>query len=315
VTVYPDLAKIAKDIEVPTLSPILTRKKTLAQEIAALDVMNFKCPQLPMKQGTEEARKFRYEGYDIITMEKLLEREYEIPAAQTPQEVISFYAKRIAQDVKLPSQFAALAPKIREFFERKAFGKRVDLDAVGSIDAISSNVARFVTVDVFVKALRAIVIEEQVPQVVSSRRLSETPGFPYSRATLPANKTVFNVVPCDNEFERRFARFLEDASDVTSFAKLPSQFGFAVEYTDNAASLRYYEPDFVAVLADGEHRLIETKGREDLDVLHKDRAARVWCENASRLTPTTWRYIKVPQGGFDRLEPTVFADLGVFAID
>ena len=64
----------------------------------------------------------------------------------------------------------------------------------------------------------------------------------------------------DNEFEERFARFLQNAADVTAFAKLPPQFGFAIEYTDSAASLRYYEPDFVAILADGSHRLIETNG-------------------------------------------------------
>jgi type III restriction enzyme len=312
VTVYPDPAKMSKDIAVPSLTPVLTRKKSLGDEITGLDVMSFACSPFPLKTGTDEAKKFMYEGYDIITMEKLLEREYRIPAPQTPQEVISFYAKKIAQDVKLPSQFAALVPKVSEFLERKAFGKRVDLNASGMIEAISSNIARFVTVDLFVKALRAVVIEAQLPQMVSSRRLSETPGFPYSRPTLNARKTVFNVVPCDNEFERRFARFLEDAPDVVSFAKLPSQFGFAIEYTDSAASLRYYEPDFVAVLNDGTHRLIETKGREDPDVAHKDRAAVIWCENASMLTSADWRYTKVPQSGFDNLQPTDFADLVVF---
>ena len=54
----------------------------------------------------------------------------------------------------------------------------------------------------------------------------------------------------DNEFEREFAHFLQDATDVTSFAKLPDgDFGFTIEYTDSATNLRYYEPDFVAVTA------------------------------------------------------------------
>lgn len=180
------------------------------------------------------------------------------------------------------------------------------------IRTISSNVARFVTVDVFVKALRTLVLEEQTPQVLAGRKLSETAPFPYSRPTFTASKTVFNLVPCDNEFEGRFARFLQNAPDVVAFAKLPSQFGFSIDYTDSAANLRYYEPDFVAVLQDGSHRLIETKGREDLDVAHKDRAAQLWCENATRLTGTGWGYVKVPQNGFDRLQPTEYADLQVF---
>ena len=54
---------------------------------------------------------------------------------------------------------------------------------------------------------------------------------------------------------------------------------------------------------------IETKGREDLDVSHKDRAARLWCENATLLTGTEWRYIKIPQKEFESLRPDEFEDL------
>jgi type III restriction enzyme len=101
---------------------------------------------------------------------------------------------------------------------------------------------------------------------------------------------------------------------VVAFAKLPSQFGFVIEYTDSSASLRYYEPDFIAVLLDGGRRLIETKGREDPEVAHKDRAARLSCENATKLTGEEWRYLKVPQLGFDRLQPGSYADLLVFEV-
>jgi hypothetical protein len=81
-------------------------------------------------------QQFRYEGYDIITLQKLIEREYQIPEPQTAEEVIGYYARRIAQDVKLPSQFAVLAPKVREFLETKAFGERVTLDEPAMIKAI-----------------------------------------------------------------------------------------------------------------------------------------------------------------------------------
>ena len=45
-----------------------------------------------------------------------------MPEPQTAQEVIGYYASADRARVKLPSQFAALAPKVREFFEQKAFG-------------------------------------------------------------------------------------------------------------------------------------------------------------------------------------------------
>src|SRR5262249_54995584 len=134
------------DISLPILTPSLVRKKSLSEEIASLDVMAFNCPLLPMKSGDQAEKTFRYEGYDIITLEKLIERDYVAPEPQTPQEVIGYYAHRIAQEVKLPSQFAAVTPKVREFFERKAFGKLVNLDSRETIKAMSSNVAHYVCV-------------------------------------------------------------------------------------------------------------------------------------------------------------------------
>ena len=310
VTIEPDRKKKDKDILVPVLSPILTRKKSLAEEISDLDVLSFDCPLLPRKQDDAAAKNFRYEGYDLITLQKLVEREYTIPEPQTAEEVIGYYARRIAQEVKLPSQFSVLAPKVREFLENKAFGGKVDLGDPAMVKAIGSNVAQYVTVKTFVDALRKIAVAELEPQLLhAGRALSETPPFPWSRPTMAAQKCVFNLVPCDNEFEKEFARFLERAEDVLRFAKLPEQFGFTVDYTDNNANLRYYEPDFVALVKDSTHYIIETKGLEDVNVVNKDRAAKLWCENTTKLTAKPWQYLKVLQTEFIRLQPASFSDL------
>jgi type III restriction enzyme len=309
-TIEPAADKLDKDIAVPTLSPILIRKKSLAEEIAALDVTRFSCPILPRKQDDKAAQDFQYEGYDFVSLQKVIEREYTIPAPQTAEEVIGYFARRIAREVKLPSQFAALAPKVRQFLEQKAFGTPVQLDRPEMIKAIASNVAQYVTVRVFVQELRQVLVEELEPQLLDpGRRLSQTPRFPWSRSTLPASKSVFNLVPCDNQFEREFAGFLQQADDVERFAKLPERFGFVIEYTDAVGNLRYYEPDFVLVTTDGAHCLIETKGQEDVTVAFKDRAASLWCENATLLTGTNWRYLKVRQTDYTRLQPVLFADL------
>ncbi|HRR83176.1 MAG TPA: DEAD/DEAH box helicase family protein [Planctomycetota bacterium] len=310
VTILPDPGKLDKDISLPVLSPVLVRKKSLGEEIAALDVAGFASPVLPLASDDSSAHSFRYEGRDLLTLEKLVDREYHIPEPQTAEEVIGYYAQRIAQEVKLPSQFAVLVPKVREFLATKAFGRVVDLSQGAVIKAISTNVAHYVTVRVFGEALRGLLIEAKKPQLLhAGRRLSETPPFPFSRLAIPAAKTVFNLVPCVNDFEKAFARFLEHAEDVEAFAKLPEPFGFYIEYTDSACNLRYYEPDFVAVAADATHYLLETKGREDVTVQHKDRAAELWCENASRLTGVSWRYVKVPEKGMKALGPAQLADL------
>jgi type III restriction enzyme len=92
---------------------------------------------------------------------------------------------------------------------------------------------------------------------------------------------------------------------------VPERFAFSIEYTDAAGNLRYYEPDFVAVAEDGTHYLIETKGLEDVKVKHKDNAAHLWCDNATRLTGQPWVYVKVRQNEYDSLQPSLFADLNV----
>jgi type III restriction enzyme len=310
ITILPLEDRKEFDIGLPVLTPSLVRKKSLAEEIAALEVTNFQSIVLPMGEDDPRSKTFTYEGYDIITLKKEFEREYAIPEPQTAQEVIGYYARRIAEAVKLPAQFAALAPKVREFFEEKAFGHPANLNELAVVKAMSTPVAHYVCVDVFKKALQALTIEEQTPQLLEpARLLSVCQPFPWSRPVWEGHKSIFNLVPCDNDFEREFAKFLDNAKDVTAFAKLPRAFGFTIEYTDTATNLRNYEPDFVAIDKSGVHWLLESKGQENVDVLRKDVAAARWCENASKLSSTTWKYIKIPQKEFEALQPTSLADL------
>ncbi|HSV49154.1 MAG TPA: DEAD/DEAH box helicase family protein [Candidatus Acidoferrales bacterium] len=106
VTIIVDPEKIDKDIEIPMLTPILVRKKSLSEHIQALDVKAFKTPKLPKKENKEEIETFLYEGFDFLSLQKLIEREYKIPQAQTAQEVISYYAKEIANKLKLPNKLS-----------------------------------------------------------------------------------------------------------------------------------------------------------------------------------------------------------------
>lgn len=312
-TIEPVDDKKDKDIGIPDISPILSRKASLSEEIEKIDVMTLSVNPLPLKKKDIDAIKtFIYEGKDIFSDETLFEREYEIPPAQTPEEVIGYYARRIAQNLKLPSQFSVLAPKVKDFFERKAFGKTVDLYDDTVIRAMSTNLATYVVLNIFEKILRDSLVEIQEAELLSANRfLSETLPFPTSKTVIDSPKTIFNYVECGNKFEKAFAEFLDAADDVVAFAKMPDRFNFCIQYTDSRANIRNYFPDFVAVLPDDSKWVIETKGREDIDVRLKDTAAMTWCENATELTGDQWRYLKVPQGDFERLHPDDFEELTV----
>jgi len=316
VTIMPLGERKEFDIGVPLLTPSLVRKKSLAEEIENFDVTQLKPVVLPMSKDDPLAKTFRYEGYDIITLEKEVEREYTIPEPQTAQEVIGYYARRIAEAVKLPSQFAVLAPKVREFFERRAFGSSADLDDPVIVKAMATPVAHYVCVSVFKRALLTLIIEEQTPQLLEpARMLSTCQPFPWSRPVWEGRKCIFNLVACDTDFEREFAKFLDNAADVEAFAKLPQAFGFSIDYTDAAMNLKSYYPDFVALGEDGVHWLVETKGQETAEVARKDRAAVLWCENATNLTKASWRYVKVPQRFFEALQPSRLAELAALQVE
>ena len=308
-TIEPEAERAAYDIALPILSPILARVTSLRAEIEAIDVAALSCPPLPRKANSAEEQRFRYAGKDILTLEQLFEREYRIPTAQTSQEVVSYYAQIIARELKLPSHFAVIAPKVREFLALRAFGGPVDLDTPELLQAIGQRLVRVVTLRVFIDRLRDVLVQPQQPRLEQpGRALSSLSPFPWSRATAVCRKTIVNKVPCDNKFEEDFARFLDNASDVARFGKLPMNFGFSIPYTDNAGNLRQYYPDFAVVDSDGVHYLVETKGMEDRDVKNKDRSALLWVENATELTGQPWQYVKVRQTEFEQLTPVQFEE-------
>ncbi len=94
----------------------------------------------------------------------------------------------------------------------------------------------------------------------------------------------------------------DQAEDVAAFAKLPEQFRFCIR-TPMRANIRNYFPDFLAKTDEDSYWIIETKGRENVDVRHKDSAALNWCQTAAVFTGKSWSYMKVLQNVFEDLHP------------
>jgi hypothetical protein len=55
--------------------------------------------------------------------------------------------------------------------------------------------------------------------------------------------------------------------------------------------------------------LVETKGYVGAEVAQKDRAATLWCENATALAGTTWRCRRVDHVELEKLGPNHLSDL------
>ncbi len=75
--------------------------------------------------------------------------------------------------------------------------------------------------------------------------------------------------------------------------------GFFVEYRDSDDNLRLYYPDFI-VKAKDSYFVLETKGREDVDVEFKDKRMSVWCGDASNIIGKSWRFARINEEDFKK---------------
>jgi type III restriction enzyme len=300
------------DICIPVLTPRVERKKEVRQIIEELPIEKYQLAvPLSLDENVEPPTTFIYEGRDVISEEVVIEREYRMPQAQTSAEVVAYFSQEISANLKLPTQFAALAPKVEQFLREKAFGREVVLDHPAVMRALNQSCTFMCTVKFFLTVLRPVIVEKRTPVLNNNARpLSTTPPFPFSGKPADVKRTIFNLCPCGNDFENSFAHFLDKAKDIAAFANLgnlPTK--LTVEYLDGEVNLRHYEPDFVARDREGVHWLLETKGREDPDVIYKDKRAEQWCEDVTELTGIQWRYLKVPEKEFKKLNPQLLTNL------
>jgi type III restriction enzyme len=242
----------------------------------------------------------------------------ELPAAQ---ELLASITNKVIDRAKLPNRFAELYPAVREYVAARCFGRSSDVDD----ETLRSHLFRLELQEGIAKYLSRKIADVTVERRAiefdrADYRLSETRRFIWSRNLPPlkAKKTVFNYVATYNDFEKRFAQFLENAKDVLRFASLgtteqgESGTQFRVDYLKPSGAIGFYHPDWVVVqkTASGEiNWIIETKGRVWEGTAAKDDAIKDWCERVSAATGTIWRFVRTNQTDFDRDKPQVLAGL------
>jgi len=204
---------------------------------------------------------------------------------------------------------------VKRYVSDRCFGQIVDLEDekvrshLGRLDlqeAIAKYLAR--------KVAEATVEKKPVEFESAGFLLSSTKPFTWRR-NLPlfqAKRTIFNAVATFNAFERRFAEFLDKATDVARFASLgtteqgTSGTTFKVDYLKPTGAIGFYYPDWAVVqnTADGEvNWIIETKGRVWEGTEAKDAAIGDWCARVSDATGRPWRFCRVNQTDFEARKP------------
>jgi type III restriction enzyme len=316
VIIEPILERSAFDIAIPITKPRLEHniRKLSELRVEALE---------PIFEQEDLAEVFRIRlKLEFVTTETEV-HQAEIGASELPtsQELLSSITNKVADRAKLPNRFAELYPVVKGYVASRCFGRPVDLDS----ETIRSHLSRLEIQEGIAKYLARKISELTIERRSiefdnADFRLSETGPFSWRRNLPPlvADKTVFNYVATYNDFERRFAQFLDQAADVLRSASLgtteqgESEMKFRVDYLKPSGAIGFYHPDWVVVQRVGMNEvnwIIETKGRVWEGTDAKDDAIRDWCERISDSTGGLWRYVRVNQTEFEAASPSNMAEL------
>lgn len=316
VIIEPVQERLAYDIAIPITKPNLTH------DICKLSDLKVDSLEAIFDQD-ELVEPFRVKlKLEFATTETEI-HQVEIAAGELPpaQELLASITNKVIMRASLPNRFALMYPVVREYVATRCFGRAIDLDD----EALRSHLSRLEMQEGIAKYLARKIAELTIERHAiefdkADFRLSETTPFSWRRNLPPlqVKKTVFNFVATYNDYERRFAEFLQDARDVLRFAALGTteqgQSGtqFRVDYLKPSGAIGFYHPDWVVVqdVKTGEvNWIVETKGRVWEGTAAKDEAISTWCARITDATGAAWRYLRVNQTDFDSRGASALGDL------
>jgi type III restriction enzyme len=315
ISIFPDEANkdmVGLEIAVPTL----TAGHRIVPTLAALtidDVRKAFKKFKPLPLAGQIKTEIEYEGRHLFTDELIERMKINLPLLKTGIGAVSYFVKQIEMVCRLKGLHQVLAPLVQTFLEEVLFEQKTNLfdpKLVGRLG--DADVGEYLRA-VFVPLVRARTTKnEQRIEAGAPMRMSQWKPYQVThnerRPALTAGRTLFNLVPCNRNLEVAVAQFANNASDVAAFAKNSGPQSLRVDYLQAGGRLAFYTPDFFIRTKNGNHYLVETKGREDRDVPRKARAAIAWCQGASTVE-APWEYLYVPQGVFERVSGDTVEEL------
>jgi type III restriction enzyme len=208
---------------------------------------------------------------------------------------------------------------VRDFIRNDLFdGSPVDLENPLVLRNLSEPEPGKLLYDSFKRAINALTVSDSGnARIEDWIRLRDTRPFrTMDRPYLPAKKSVFNKMvaePNAGGLELAFAKFLEEAPDVIGHSKNYLAVGFKLDYVKADGDLSNYVPDFIARTDDGNVWIVETKGREEIDLPQKMKRLAQWCADATQASKVgggpAYGFVFVDEAGFEAHKPPTFAGL------
>lgn len=314
VSIFPDENKDwnALDISIPRLTSahqIIPRLNELSIDEVRAEFRSF----TPLPLGNKSAADVKYEGRHLITDEIVEEMRVKLPLLSNGITAISFYARELEAACKAQNTHTILAPLLQTFLGEILFDQKVNLIDPRLTGRLADQDVREHIRAVFIPLIRRRTVKEQKrrAQGEAEKLRCWKPyqvTFSERRPVQRANKTLFNLVPCNQALEVAMTSFLDNAPDVAAFAKNAGPQALRMDYLTTDRRPASYTPDFLVRLSSGDHALVETKGRQDIDVARKSMSATQWCDAASR-KDMKWQYVYTPQNIMENLSGNRFDDL------
>jgi type III restriction enzyme len=305
VKVEPIRERLAYDIAIPLTQPLFghTYRRVTDLDPATIGLLR-DLPDVTASQELHFVLEF------MTTRSRLGELKLGYPML-VAEDAVGRLVDSAMDKAQLSGQFAELYPIIERYVEEYAFGFKVSLEDDNVRGALSNYVFRERLAGHIARKIGELTVESRPLEFEDrSFRLSEVQPFAWRRQHLLGAHTIFNFVTVYNDYEKRFAEFLDTRPDIHRWAALAEQFTrFHVTYLGATGALKRYYPDFVAVQKVDDREvnwIVETKGRVFPDVEHKDRGIRVWCHTMREQTGQDWRYLRVDQLVFDRGQHVTF---------
>jgi type III restriction enzyme len=298
----------ALDIEIPMLTPRVYREY---KGLGALDASAQGHQRAAYLQfSEEEQREIIFK--DITTGEVTHTTTLDTAGVADYRSVIGYFAQTIMKDLRLFSGYGVLYGKVKAFVQEQLFDRSVDLESPNTLRNLSEPAATKTLLETFKKAINALTVQDKGDaEIRDTIKLRQTrPFVAKDQGYLIPKKSVFNRIIGDSHFELLFAGFLEDCDDVVSFAKNYLAVHFKLEYVNADGDISNYYPDFLVKLSNKRIVIVETKGREDLDVPLKMERLRQWCEDINRVqSEVAYDFVYVDQESIEKYKPTSFRQL------
>ncbi len=298
----------ALDIAIPVLSPRVYREY---KNLTDLDIGKMRFSPVSYRQFSEEQHR-EIVFKDITTGEVTHTTMLDSAGVGDYRSVIGYFTRTIMKDLRLISGYDVLYGKVKAFVQEALFGSAVDLDSPNTLRNLSELAATKAVIETIKQAINDLTVRDKGDaEIRDTIKLRQTRPFVVKdQGYIIPQKSVFNRIIGDSQFELEFAGFLEQCADVVSYAKNFLSVHFKLDYVNAAGDISNYYPDFIVKLKDGRIVIVETKGLEDLDVLPKMERLRQWCEDVNKAQDgTEYDYVFVDDDGFGKYRPKSFAAL------